>query len=109
LHARQGLQFDGHMFHDVAAPSAFVESLKKTASFTNAAPVFDHAGQPRIQSIDKAGQRVRGMVLKRAEINPSFDDRAVGPHIGTAQIPHAQNGNIRKCHEDKTCVRRASD
>jgi hypothetical protein len=32
------------MLHDVATPSAFVESLQKAAAFTNATAVFHHAG-----------------------------------------------------------------
>ena len=99
LHAGQGLQFDGHVLHDVAAPGAVVQAQQKTAALADTAAVLDHAGQPSGEPVDKTGQFVGGVVFKNAQINPGFDDRTVGPHIRSAQITHAQNGDIGKGHK----------
>ena len=73
------------MLQDVRRPGAFVEALDEAAALAVAAAVV--AGrQPGGQAVVEAGQGVGGEFLQFADVDPGFEDRAVGPHVGAAQM-----------------------
>ena len=90
LHARLGLQLQGHVFQHVASPCAFFQALQKAAALTHAAAVFDQPGQPGTQALVEAWQGVGWVVFKGANVDQCFQHGAVSPDVGPAQMGHAQ-------------------
>ena len=82
--AGERLQFQGDVFEDVAEPGARAEPLEEPSALTDRAAMLDHRGQPAHEPVVEAGQRVRRVVLERAEIDPGFEDREGGPLVRTA-------------------------
>jgi len=71
------------MFENVTGPGAFLEAAQETAVLAIVAAMFDQAGEPGTQALIEAWQLVRGEVFEFADVDPAFDDRGVGPDIGT--------------------------
>ena len=94
LHAGQVLQLEHHVFQDVAGPGAFAQALQEAAALADAAAVLDQAGQQRGQALVKPGISVRRGIFERADIEPGFDHRAIGPDIGAAQVVDAQQLDV---------------
>jgi hypothetical protein len=74
------------VFEDVAGPGAVAQALQEAAAFADAAAVFDQARQPGGQAFVKAGQFVRRTFFEFADVEPGFDDRAVGPDVRATQV-----------------------
>ena len=56
-HAGQVLQFEHHVFEDVAGPGAVAQALEEAAVLADAAAVHDQAGQPLDQPFVQAGNQ----------------------------------------------------
>ena len=93
-HARQVQQLDDHMLEHMAHPGAFLQALQEAAALAHAAVVLDQRRQHRGQPVVEAGQPVRRPVLEFAQIQPDFERRTVGPHIGAAQVGDAQQLDV---------------
>ena len=93
-HARQVLHLQAHMFEYVCSPSAFLQALQKAATHAGAAFMLNQAGQQGSKALVETGEGVGRVLLQRAYVDPSFDDRAVGPDIGAAQIGDPEDFNI---------------
>jgi hypothetical protein len=93
-HAGEILQFQRHMLQNVCRPGAFLNPLKKPTAYARTAMVFNKTGQKRRKALIKARNSVGGMVFKFTNVNPGFNDRAVGPDIGTTQVRHPKNFNV---------------
>ena len=83
-YTRQAEQLQGHMLHDVGGPGALMQAFDETAIFFVAAAVLHQAWQPGNQSLGQAGDLVGWKVFQIANVHPGFQNRYVGPHIGTA-------------------------
>ena len=70
-------------------PRAFAQALEKAAPFAHAAAVLDHAGQPRYQALVQAGQGIGWIIFQFADVDPSFNHRAIRPDVGAAQVGDA--------------------
>ena len=100
LHAGQVLQFEDDVFEDVAGPGAVAQALQEAAPFADAAAVFDQARQPGGQAFIQAGEFVRRTFFEFADVEPRFDDRAVGPDVRSTQVVYTKNCNVFLiCHE----------
>jgi hypothetical protein len=60
--------------------------------------VFDQAGQPSVEAVVETFDFVGGVVFHLTQIDQGFDDGAVSPDVGSAQIIHAQNLDVFKSH-----------
>ena len=101
LHAGQVLQFEHDVFEDVAGPGAVAQALEEAAALADAAAVFDQARQPGGQAFVQAGEGVRRTVFELADVEPGFDDGAVGPDVRSAQVGYTKNCNVfLVCHEN---------
>jgi hypothetical protein len=87
------LQFEYHVLEDVAGPGAFAQALQEAAALADAAAVFDQAGQPGQSGVRTGRAFIGREVFQRADIEPGFDDRAVGPDVGPAQMRHTEKSN----------------
>ena len=93
-HAGQVLQLQHHVLEDVGRPRAFAQALEKAAPFAHAAAVFDHARQPRDETLVQAGQGVRWVIFQFADVDPGFNHRAVSPDVGAAQVGDADKFDV---------------
>src|SRR5205085_745242 len=65
----------------------------------DAAAVLDQAWQPFGQALVQAGDGIRGEVFQLADVEPGFNDRAVGPDIRPAQVRHTEKLDVfLLCH-----------
>ena len=63
------------------------------------AVVFNQAGQPAVDAIVETVNFVGRVIFHLAQINEGFDDGAVSPDIGPAQVVHAQDLDVFECHK----------
>jgi hypothetical protein len=104
LHAGQVLQFEDHVFEDVAGPGTVAQPFQEAAAFANAAAVFDQSGQPGGQAPVEAGKGVRRTFFEFADVEPGLDDRAVSPDVRATQMGNAKNLDVfLVCHEKFLC------
>jgi len=89
-HARQILQFQGHVFQDVARPGAFLDPAQKAAPFLVGTAVLNEAGQPGGKTFVETGDGVGRTVFQVADVDQGFQYRPIGPHIGTGKMGDAQ-------------------
>jgi hypothetical protein len=61
--------------------------------------VLDQARQPTVEAVVETFDFVGGMVLHFTQIDQRFNDRAVSPNIGAAQVVHAQDLNVFEGHK----------
>ena len=101
LHAGQVLQLDNDVFQNVRRPGAIAQALQKTAGLADAAAVGLQAWQQGGQAFVQAGNGVGGLVFQCADVDPSLNDRAIGPDIGATQIGNAQKLNGVCRHESQ--------
>ena len=73
------------MLEDVAQPSAVAQALEKSPPLANRATMLDHRRQPAHQPIIEAGQRVRWVILKPAQIDPCFQHGEICPKVRTTK------------------------
>ena len=101
LHAGQVLQFEDDVFEDVAGPGAVAQALQEAAPFADAAAVFDQTRQPGGEAFIQAGKFIRRTFFEFADVEPRFDDRAVGPDVRSTQVVYTKNCNVFLiCHEN---------
>ena len=94
--ARQDLQLDADVLHDVAHPGTTDQARQKAAPVTHAAVVLHQAWQPGVDAVVEAGNGVGGMILQFAQIDQGLDDGAIGPDRGAAQVIDAQDLDVRE-------------
>jgi hypothetical protein len=87
------------VLHDVTHPSAAYQSGEEPAAMTHAAVVLNQAGQPAIDAVVEAIDFVGGVVFHFAQVDERFDDGAVSPDIGPAQVVHAQDLYVFEGHK----------
>jgi len=88
----------------VPHPSAAHEAGQKATTVAHAAVVLDQTGQPSVDAVVEAFDFVGGVVFHFAQVNERFNDGAVSPDIGPAQIVHAQDLNVFEGHSLARCV-----
>ena len=93
-HAREVEQFDDHVLQHVPHPGAFLQAQQEAAALAHAAVVLHQIRQPGGQALVEAGNLVGGVVFQLPQVQPDFEDRAVGPDTGTAQVGGAQELDI---------------
>ncbi len=94
--ARQALQFERHVLHDVRGPGAFVQPLEEAAAFVVAATVLDQSGQPGAQTLREAGQAVGRVVFQRADVDQGLQHRIVGPHIRAGDVADVEDLDVEQ-------------
>ena len=98
-HACQVLQFQRGVLENVRRPGTFAYPLQKTAAHTGAAMVLNEPGQPGRQPLIETRQGVGRMVFQFTNVDPGFNDGAVGPYVGATQVGDSQQFNVLLCHE----------
>jgi hypothetical protein len=93
-HAGQVEQLDDHVLQHVPRPGALGQALDEAAALAHAAVVLDERRQQPGQAVGEAVDLVGGEVFQRAQVEPDFEHRTVGPEIGTAQIVDAQQLDV---------------
>ena len=93
-HAGQVQQLDHHMLQHMAAPGALIQALQEATRLADTALVFTQRRQALGQALAETGQTVAGVILQHTQVQPDFEDGAVGPHIGTAQVIDAKQLNV---------------
>ena len=77
------LQLQGDVLGHVPQPGALAQPLHEPAPAPDPAGVVDQAGQQLQQVVGEGGERVRGVVLERAEVDQQVDGLVVGPVVGS--------------------------
>ena len=87
VHVRAGLplQLDRDVLGDVSRPRALAEALAEAAPAAERAGMLRDPGQHLEEAVDEAGDRVRGPVLERPEVDEEPDRRVVGPEVRAAE------------------------
>jgi hypothetical protein len=78
----------------MGSPCAFFYPLQKATAHPWAAMVFNQARQQSGEPLIKSRESVGGVVLQNANIDPSFNNRAIGPDIGPTQVGYPKNFNV---------------
>ncbi len=97
-HTGEILQFERNVLKNMSRPGTFFKPAQKSAAFAVTATVLDQRGQKPVETIDESGQGVRWVILQFPDINNGFDDRAVGPDVGSAQVANLQKLDVFRFH-----------